>query len=82
MERTVPRRGSLTDEIAEYLRRKPEGATMREIRNAVRRRLGDAYPDSSIRSAVYSNLVERGGTRFKRLSRDTRRNNRYGLSDT
>ena len=71
----MPRHGSITWDIAEYLKGKPDGATMPDIVKAVQRRRGSVLPHS-VRSAVYSHL-DKGENVFERIGQPRR--SRYRL---
>jgi hypothetical protein len=70
----VPRQGSIASDILAYLKRKPEGATVPEIRRAVEARRGHVL-GHSLRSALYAHLGDSGKRLFEKA--DDRRNGRY-----
>jgi hypothetical protein len=70
----MPRQGTIAADIANFLRNKKNGATTREIREAldgVRRSVVLAH---SVRSALYQHLDDSGERLFVKLGRA-----RYGL---
>lgn len=71
----MPRSGSIPTDIASSLRRKQDGAAVREIGAAVRARRGHVL-QHSIRSAVYANLDDRGERLFRK---EGDRNGPYSL---
>jgi len=70
----MPRAGTMPADIADFLRRKSNGATTREIGEAMRAvRRSEVLPHS-VRSALYAHLDDKGERLFVRLGRG-----RYGL---
>lgn len=69
----MPRSGSLASDIVEVLRRRPDGATLADIRASVARRRGEVLPHS-VRRAIYGHLGDNGEQLFIRLGTA-----RYGL---
>jgi hypothetical protein len=70
----MPRTGTIPNDIASYLRRRPRGASTAEIVEALRGiRRSEVLPHS-VRSALYAHLGDKGERLFVRLDRG-----RYGI---
>jgi hypothetical protein len=65
----VPRRGSIASDIVDYLRRKPQGATTDEIREALAGMRRFEVLPHSVRSALYQHLDDAGEQLFVRVGR-------------
>lgn len=73
----MPRSGSIAADIVEVLRKRPDGASLAEIRSGVAKLRGEVLPHS-IRSSVYAHLGQNGEQLFVRLD-DGKRSGRYKL---
>jgi hypothetical protein len=73
----MPRPGSITGDIVKVLRKRPDGASLAEIRSEVTKLRGEVLPHS-LRSAIYGHLGDRGEKLFVRLN-SSKRDGRYKL---
>jgi hypothetical protein len=74
----MPRSGSISADVVKVLRKRPDGATMSEIRSDLAKVRGHVLPHS-VRSAVYSHLDDKGEQLFVRVGQG-QRSGRYKLS--
>lgn len=74
----MPRSGTIAADIVEVLRKRPDGASLAEIRSGVAKRRGEVLPHS-VRSSIYAHLGESGEKLFVRLADGEKRYGRYKL---